>query len=59
MTPIHVGDIVRAGNGRTLWRVTTLWLHGETALADLQQVDREWVRRTDVVDRLERVETQP
>lgn len=58
MSPLHIGDVVQVGKGRMLWRILGFW--GDNFhLAQLQNVDREWVRTSSPVDKLTRVEHQP
>jgi hypothetical protein len=54
-----VGEVVQVGSGKQLWRIVSFWLHGETQFADLQNVDREWVKTSSVVERLTLVEAHP
>lgn len=59
MSPVRIGDVVKVGQGKATWRITGFWTHGTERMAELQRVDREWVRSSSVVDRLVRVEVQP
>lgn len=59
VSPVRIGDLVKVGQGKTLWRITGFWLHGTTKFANLQSTDREWVTTSSTLDRLQRVEAQP
>lgn len=59
MSHILVDDVVQIGTGRKHWRVTGFWYHGHLLFADLQSLERQWVRTSSAVERLKRVEARP
>jgi hypothetical protein len=50
-----IGDLVRVGNGKTVWRIASFWLAGTTTLAELVATTG-YARTSSVPDRLTIVE---